>query len=95
MIHKEQHESAGKDLVIISGEHQGKTITVEDWWDRVAEQSWMDCNGNPACLIYAMRSGFANMPIDNEVFYGKIGGLGHIIHQSEVRSFMWQEVDKP
>ena len=55
----------------------------------------MDCNGNPACLIYAMRSGFANMPIDNEVFYGKIGGLGHIIHQSEVRSFMWQEVDKP
>lgn len=57
---------------------------VEDWWQNVAGKSWMFCDGNPACLIYALRSGKEGLPTDDEVLYGKIGGLGHLIHISEL-----------
>lgn len=64
----------------------GSEYHVEDWWDRVAGKSWMDCNGNPACLIYAMRSGFDGLPTDDQVLYGKIDGLGHLVHMSEIEA---------
>ena len=48
----------------------GQEYTIEDWWENVAGKSWMDCVGNPACLKYAMRSAFAELPNDNEVVYG-------------------------
>lgn len=57
---------------------------VEDWWENVAGKSWMFCDGNPACLSYAIRSGKEGLPIDNEVLYGKIGGVGFLIHVSEL-----------
>jgi hypothetical protein len=59
---------------------------VEDWWDRIAGKSWMDCNGHPACMNYAMRTGFSKTPIptDNEVLYGKIDCLGFLVHVSEI-----------
>jgi len=44
----------------------------------------MDANGNPAALIYAIRSGFDGLPTDDEVVYGKIGSFGHLIHESEL-----------
>jgi hypothetical protein len=61
-------------------------LLVEDWWDRVAGKSWMQCNGNPACINYAMRTVMSNMniPNDNEVVYGKINGLGYLVHISEL-----------
>lgn len=62
----------------------GAVIVIEDWWENVGGKSWMVCNGNPACLFYAMRSGFESLPIDNEVLYGKIGGLGYLVHISEL-----------
>ena len=64
----------------------GSEIWIEDWWDKVSGQSWMFCQGNPACLIYAMRTGFSEKPIptDDEVLYGKKDGLGHLIHISEI-----------
>ena len=64
----------------------GKKYLVEDWWDRVSGVSWMDADGNPACLIYAMRSARQTpmLPIDNKVLYGKIGGLGVLVHITEI-----------
>ena len=64
----------------------GSEIWIEDWWDKLTGGSWMDAEGNPAALIYAMRTGFSNykVPTDNEVLYGKIGGLGHLIHVCEI-----------
>ena len=62
----------------------GSEFRVEDWWQNVAGQSWMTCKGNPACLIYAMRSAENNLPTDNEVLYGKIGHIGHLVHVSEI-----------
>ena len=61
-----------------------QVYVVEDWWDRLAGKSWMVCDGNPACMLYAIRGGFGGLPADNEVVYGKINGLGHLIHVSEL-----------
>lgn len=64
----------------------GSDFVVEDYWDTMTGGSWMNANGNPACLVYAMRTGFSEhrVPIDNEVLYGKVGAFGHLVHVSEI-----------
>jgi len=65
----------------------GSDFIVEDWWDKLTGESWMNTNGNPACLIYAMRVGMSlkdKKPCDDEVVYGKINGMGHLVHISEI-----------
>jgi len=57
---------------------------VEDWWVNVAGKSWQICQGNPACMVYGIRSGLGGLPLDDEVLYGKIGLLGHLVHVSEI-----------
>ena len=92
MVHSEQHPLAGKTAKIREGvkhfqvkDFGGSDFRVEDYWDRVSGKSWMDCNGNPACLIYAMRAGTEKLPIDDEVVYGKVGCFGHLVHVSELQ----------
>jgi hypothetical protein len=83
-MHSEQSEYAG-EIVKLKPEARhlgGSDYTVEDWWDRVAGKSWMNCDGDPACWAYAVRS--VGVPIDNEVLYGKIGAFGHLVHISEI-----------
>lgn len=65
----------------------GSDYYVEDWWDKVSGQSWMDSDGNPACLVYSMRIAFADLPFDDEVLYGKVGMFGHLVHISEIEGF--------
>jgi len=89
MIHKEQSNYAEKIIKIKNDANElaCEEIRIEDWWDRVGGGSWMGAKGNPACLIYAMRSGLSskiNIPIDNEVLYGKINGLGYLVHIKEL-----------
>jgi len=62
----------------------GSEIRLEDWWDRVSGESWMNCEGNPGCLVYAMRSTSAGLPMDDEVIYGKVGHYGSLVHISEL-----------
>jgi len=64
----------------------GSEIDIEGYWDDVTGSSWMYAQGNPACLIYAMRTGFSEekIPNDDEVLYGKIGCYGHLVHISEL-----------
>lgn len=85
-MHNEKSNLAGKTVKIKSSikDLGNKDYVVEDWWDRVAGKSWMNCDGNPACLKYAIRSGFSGLPFDNEVLYGKIGHFGELIHISEI-----------
>jgi len=84
-IHDQPHKLAGQTVAIKTGTFQGNHFRVEDWHDRVIGGSWMDAEGNPAALDYAMRSGVKDkLPLDNEVLYGKIGGLGKLVHQSEL-----------
>lgn len=68
-------------MLLEAGAFTGQSYWIEDWWDRVVGRSWMDCDGNPACLEYAVRSATTDRaPIDNRVVYGKIGGAGKLIH---------------
>ena len=95
-IHKEAHPFAGKKMKIKDDvkhfqypEFGGSEITVKDWHDRVAGKSWMHCDGNPACMVYAMRAGASGLPTDNEVIYGKVGCYGSLVHVSEL-----EEIDE-
>ncbi len=92
-MHTKPHPLAGKTVRIKAhvthpqnDKFGGAELRIEDWHDRIAGQSWMDCNGNPACIIYAMRTGLAthDVPTDNEVVYGKVGPFGHLVHVSEL-----------
>lgn len=83
-MHVEPSPLAGKEVKIIAGVLAGLAYRVEDWWDRVAGRSWMDCDGNAACLDYAWRD---RHPFDDEVLYGKIeGGLGKLVHVSHIEA---------
>lgn len=84
-LHQEPAPQAGVTVTANIGRGE-EAIRIEDWWDRVAGGSWMDANGNPAALVYAMRSGLAGLPIDDKVLYGKdCQGFGHLLHVSEVK----------
>lgn len=88
-MHTEAHPDAGQTVnVLISthptlppGVHQ---FVIEGWWDHLTQSSWMYAQGNPAALIYAVHSGMAQLPIDDEVLYGHIGGAGVLLHVSEI-----------
>lgn len=91
MIHSDPHPKADQIVRISkSASHPqvtnfaGAEFHLEDWWDRIAPKPWGSCAGNPACLAYAVRSIENTFPLDNEVVYGKIGGLGHLVHISEI-----------
>jgi len=66
----------------------GREIVIEDYWYNVSGKSWKESNGNPAALNYAMRTAIGSMqiPMDDEVLYGKIGGLGYLVHVNELES---------
>lgn len=84
MIHDTPHPWAGQEVtVVVDG--QEFPYLVEDWWDRVSGQSWQISVGNPAAIQYALRGGIAGLPYDDEVVYGKVDHLGHIIHVSEIK----------
>jgi len=80
-----QSELAGKIFKVESGKFAEQEILIEDWWENISGKSWMVSNGNPACLEYAFRIGLeGKFPPDNEVLYGKIGDIGHLVHISEL-----------
>lgn len=89
MPNTEQSPLAGKYVTVeadLYGEGAGfHTFRVEDWWDRLTGRSWMDSNGNPAAMNYAIRGGLSGLPIDDQVLYGKVGAFGHLVHVSEIK----------
>lgn len=92
--HVAPYEHAGQTVLVkteipLHGQdnepHMPIPFLAEDWWDRLDGRSWMDANGNIACLMYAMRSGLTKLPLDDQVVYGKTGdGFGHLVHASEI-----------
>lgn len=92
MIHSTPSQHAGKKVKIkdSAAEIGGSEILIEDYWDRVYGKSWMQSDGNPAAMDYAIRTGFSDLkvPTDNEVLYGKIGGLGCLVHFIEIEKII-------
>jgi hypothetical protein len=91
MTHVTMHPLAGQTVKVepaapVFGHSDASPFAfrIEDWNDRVFGQSWMDMDGHPASLGYAMRSAAGDLPLDNEVVYGKDEvGMGHLVHVSE------------
>lgn len=82
--HTDPHPLARQAVEIdVTGVGTG-TYTVEDWWDRASGGSWMYAESKPAALKYAVRGGISGLPLDDEVVYGKLDGLGHLLHVSEL-----------
>lgn len=66
-----------------------KEFRIEDWAENVFGCSWLDANGNPAALEYALRIGFYgennNVNLFSEdVLYGKVGYFGHLFHVNKL-----------
>lgn len=91
-MHEEAHPLAGKKVVlnarsadpVQSAVREGETFELEDWADKLFGGSWMNHYGNPACMLYGMRAGMTSLPADDEVVYGKINGLGYLVHVTEL-----------
>lgn len=86
---REQHPLAGKTVrLTVKGDDpsklNGELFRLEYWWQNVGGKSWMDSDGNPACLNYALRAGLSGLPTDDEVVYGKVGCMGYLVHVSEL-----------
>lgn len=100
-MHDQVHPLAGK-VVRLSPKaqdpHRNEVVPdtefrVEDWWDHLTGGSWSTADRNPAALKYAMRAGFAFLPWDDEVVYGKIGAFGHLVHVSELGDVIGEDDD--
>lgn len=95
-MHAEPHPLAGKTVVLKEGTTdnargmvvEGKEYEIEDWWDKLTGSSWMDADDNIAAIQYAIRRAYNTftVPIDDEVVYGHINGIGHLVHVSELPS---------
>jgi hypothetical protein len=63
----------------------GLTYEVEDWWQNLSGKSWKVSEGNPACMMYAMRIGSQGIPLDDDVLYGRIDDSSKgLLHLSEL-----------
>jgi hypothetical protein len=88
-LHASPHPLAGQTVKLaLAGPAadlvDGDLYRIEDWWDRVYGASWGVSGGNPAAMKYAIRSGLSGLPTDDEVVYGKVNGIGHLVHVSEL-----------
>lgn len=64
-------------------------ILIEDEDVNVFGGGWGFQNGNPACLLYAIRNAREGLPSTGKVYYGKIEidgkfALGELVHESEL-----------
>ena len=91
MSKRESHELAGKTVRLnLAAEAPNlqttATFRVEDWFENVVGMGWKSAKdtGNWAAKNYGLRAKIGGLPQDNDVVYGKVGGLGHIIHISEL-----------
>lgn len=92
----ERYKHAGKTLKIKSAfkEIDGKDFIAEDYWCNIEPcESWKDSarNGNPAAIIYLARiaNDWRILP-DEYVVYGKIDGMGFLVHAVEL--FLPEEI---
>ena len=74
--------------IIKSGKFKGQEFILEDLASKLFGGSWKDQFGNPACLLYALRVADEDLPLDDDVYYGKIGCMGHLIHKRELELYL-------
>ncbi len=62
----------------------GDLFHVGDWWERISPGPWMTAAHDRAAAKYTVRSEAAGLPTDGEIVYGQIGGVGYLVHVSEL-----------
>lgn len=93
MIHECPHPWAGETVRINQKDHcddreqivPDAELVIEDWWDRVFGTDWQ-MTPHPLALRHMLRANRASLPLDDEVVYGKIDGMGVLVHVSEFAS---------
>lgn len=67
----------------VVGPHQ---LRVRDWWDRcdMSDRTSVLDDMSIAATNYAQRAIQLQLPLDDEVVYGHVKGLGHAVHVSEL-----------
>jgi hypothetical protein len=94
-IHPDRHPLAGQTVTIRDGvtdpkQHRvvaGAEFTVFDWADRYLRAPWGEVAGNPAAMHYGLRlvrTASCGASVDDEVLYGHIDGIGHLVHVTEI-----------
>lgn len=78
-MHDEKHPLAGQTVTLVDG----TPYRLEDWWDRVSGNSWRT-KSVIASLNYADMQARYGLPDDDEVVYGHVGGLGYLMHVSQL-----------
>ena len=77
-----RHESPYAGMTVKT--KSGHDYIVEDWWQNVFGKSWMQSDGNFAAMQYGIHVAENDLPLDDEVLYGKIGGVGVLYHITEL-----------
>jgi hypothetical protein len=94
-VHSNPHPLAGQTVRLRAGVTDpiremvtgGAQFRLEDWFDRLVGKSWANAAGNPAAFQYGLRVfHIGHIRLDDEVVYGKIGNLGHLVHNSEIQA---------
>lgn len=90
-LHPDPHPLAGQTVILQAGtrgplgeDASGALYRIEDWADRIWNQSWQTMRGNPTAIIYAARSALSGLPLDDDVIYGKVSGFAFLAHTSEI-----------
>jgi hypothetical protein len=78
-MHTDVHPLAGQTVTLTTGDE----YRLEDWWDHLTGKSWQDSQ-QIAAWNYASMAVTNNLPLDDEVVYGKIGALGYLVHVSQI-----------
>lgn len=60
------------------------TIIIEDVDVAVFGVPWDMAEGNPAAILYGLRVLRGEVPKEGKVYYGKINGLGELVHELEL-----------
>ena len=79
-------ELRGKEVQVIKGKFKGEKFIIEGLTQEVFGYKWYTGSiGNPSIMEATQRSIDEGLPpMSSDAFYGKIGGLGHILHESEL-----------
>lgn len=94
-MHRENHSLAGKTVRLNDRANDPiyrvvmplKLYEIEGWWDFLTGSSWRFAQSrNIDARHYAARRIAAGLPPDDEVVYGKIDGLGRLVHATELGS---------
>jgi len=59
-------------------------VVIEGTDVEVFGRSWLGQDGNPVCLMFALRLKHEGLPKDGQVYYGHIEGLGELVHETEL-----------